>query len=80
MSVIDLIELRVPCKMANVSMRPPAFVSAKRPSLIKASAVPKFELLSYFNYLWIASYGRFLYMRVSASAYANRYLTMYLTS
>ena len=28
---IDLIALRVPCKMANVSMSPPAFVSAKRP-------------------------------------------------
>ncbi len=31
---IDLIEVRVPCKMANVSMSPPAFVSAKRPLVI----------------------------------------------
>ena len=28
---VDLIEFRVPCKMANVSMSPPAFASAKRP-------------------------------------------------
>ena len=28
---IDLIELRVPCKMASVSMSQPAFVSAKQP-------------------------------------------------
>ena len=27
----DLIELRLPCKMASVSVSPPAFVSAKRP-------------------------------------------------
>ena len=31
---IELIELRVPCKMARVSMSPPAFVSAKRPPVI----------------------------------------------
>ncbi len=31
---IDLIELRVPCKMASVSMSPPAFMSAKRPPVI----------------------------------------------
>ncbi len=30
----DLIELRLPCKMANVSVSPPAFVSAKRPLVI----------------------------------------------